>query len=297
MAATRTDIHRPGSPDFDPEAYDCHGVFDLEDEWGNKLVRMNTTNALIARGYSFSGAPHGTGQCSHCGHWPLRYVALMSHEPTKTLMYVGETCLLGRFESLTKSEFASLRKAAKLNRARSTKQAQRDALVAEFPELAELLDDDSEIVYGWGDFLPSLAEQFRRNGMLSERQVDSAVRVIRKGRDRVAERQARQVEQVKAARTLAELPAGRVEVTGTITKVTTKDSDFGGTRLVMVAQLDGELAGWRVNGTLPSSLDTGSGSLDEFAGKRVCFTAALKASEKVPGYAFFSRPTKASYID
>jgi hypothetical protein len=292
MASTRTDIHRPSSPDFDPESYDCHGVYDLEDEWGNSRLRMNVINALVARGYSFDGAPHGSGQCSHCGHWPLRYVALMSHEPTKTLMYVGETCLLGRFESLTKDEFARLRKAAKLNRQRSTKRDQVNALVTEHPELAELLDDNSEIVYGWGDFLPSLAEQLRRKGELTDRQIDAAVRAIRKGQDRIEARARREAERA-AAPALPELPAGRTTIEGTVTRVTAKPSDYG-VRLVMVVQLEN---GWRVDGTLPSSLDPGYGSLDELAGRKVRFDAALKASDKVPGYAFFSRPTKAVWVD
>lgn len=292
MAAARTDIHRPSSPEFDPESYGCHGVYDLDDEWGNNRLRGDVINSLVARGYSFDGAPHGTGQCSHCGHWPLRYVALMSHEPTKTLMYVGETCLLGRFESLTKDEFARLRKAAKVNRTRSLKRERRDQFVADFPELAELLDDDSEIVYGWGDFLPSLADQFRRKGELSERQVDSAVRCIRKGRERIARRE-REAAERAAAPALPKLPAGRTTVEGTVTRVSVKQSDFG-SRLVMVVALEN---GWRVDGTLPSSLDPGYGSLDELTGRKVRFDAALKASDKVPGYAFFSRPTKAAWLD
>lgn len=292
--APRTDIHRPGSPDFNPADYNCHGVFDLENE-DTRPIRLATVTALIGAGYSFSDAPHGGGQCSHCGHWPLRYVALMSHEPTKTLMHVGETCLDGRF-SLSKGEFAKLRKAAKLNRHRSAKQEQRDALIVETPELAELLDDNSQIVYGWGDFLPSLAEQFRRNGTLSQRQIDAAVKCIVKGRERIARRQVEDARRAAAARTLAPLPAGRVEITGTIKSVKVKPGDFGN-RMVMVVTAEGDLAGWTLDGTLPSSLDPGFGSLDEFEGKRVRFTAALKASEKVPGYAWTNRPTKAAYID
>jgi hypothetical protein len=295
MAATRTDIHRPGSPDFDPANYGCHGVFDLEDDGDGHRFRVGVVTALVGAGYSFADAPHGGGQCSHCGHWPLRYVALMSHEPTKTLMHVGETCLDGRF-SLSKNEFAKLRKAAKLNRVRNAKQQQRDALVDQHPELAELLDDNSTIVYGWGDFLPSLADQFRRNGTLSQRQIDAAVRSITAGRKRLAERQARRDAQRAAAKTLSELPAGRVQITGVIKTVKTRESDFG-VRTVMVVTAEGDLAGWTLDGTLPSSLDPGFGSFDEFEGKRVRFVAALKASDTVPGYAWFSRPTKAEYVD
>jgi len=294
MASTRTDIHRPGSDQFDPENYDCHGVFDLED--AHSIVQRGAViTALVAQGYSFKDAPHGTGQCSHCGHWPLRYVALMAHVPTGTLMHVGETCLDNRFAENTKGQFQALRKAAKLGRERSAKQTQRDALVEEHPELAELLDDNSTIVYGWGDFLPSLADQFRRNGTLSERQIAAAVKCIAKGRTRIAAQQAREAAQREAAKTLSALPAGRIEITGTIKKVTTRDGDFG-VRTVMVVNAEGDLAGWTLDGTLPSSLDPGYGSLDEFEGKRVRFSAALKPSDSVPGYAWINRPTKAEYV-
>lgn len=294
MAATRTDIHRPGSDQFNPGDYRCRGVFDLE-EAHSVVVRTSLVAALVGAGYSFADAPHGGGQCSHCGHWPLRYVALMSHEPTKTLMHVGETCLDNRF-SLEKGEFAKLRKAAKLNRARSTKQIQRDALVTEHPELAELLDDNSTIVYGWGDFLPSLAEQFRSKGTLTERQINAAVKCITKGRERIARRQAEDARRAAAAQTLAPLPAGRVEVIGRIKKVETRDGDFG-LRTIMIVLAEGELDGWTLDGTLPSSLDPGFGSFDEFEGKRVRFSAAFKASAKMPGYAWINRPTKAEYVD
>lgn len=294
MTGTRTDIHRPGSPEFDPANYECHGVFDLDDEFAAP-VRMATVASLVSRGYSYADAPHGAGQCSHCGHWPLRYVALMSHEPTKTLMHVGETCLDNRFEHMTKGEFARLRKAAKLNRARSAKQRGIDALVVDFPELAELLDDNSEIVYGWGDFLPSLADQLRRKGSLSERQIDSAVRAITRGRERIARRQAEDARRAAAARTLAPLPEGRVTITGVIKKVEVRDGKFG-QRTVMVVLAEGDLEGWTLDGTLLSSLDPGFGSFDEFEGKRIFFNATLKASDTVPAYAWFSRPTGGAYL-
>src|SRR4051812_12119849 len=110
MAATmtRTDIHRAASADFDPEAYDCFGVFDIATEAADFVgpTPAQTVSRLVTEGWSFSGAPHGGGQCSHCGT-RLRYVALMGHRDTKTLMYIGETCLDNRF-SLTKGEFQTL---------------------------------------------------------------------------------------------------------------------------------------------------------------------------------------------
>jgi hypothetical protein len=105
---TRTDIHRPSAPEFDPETYIVRGFADFHPEDGFRPVQV--VSALVDEGYSFRGAPHGSGQCSHCGA-RLRYAALLSHEPTKTLLYVGETCLDNRF-SATAAEFDAMRKAA-----------------------------------------------------------------------------------------------------------------------------------------------------------------------------------------
>lgn len=132
----RTDIHRPSAPEFDPENYDLFGVFDLNPEWGDNGDRMRTVNALVSQGWSFSGAPHGSGQCSHCGTY-IRYVALMGHTPTHTLLYIGETCLDNRFE-LTKVEFHQLRKAAALNRDRSALKDRREAFLTANPEMVWL---------------------------------------------------------------------------------------------------------------------------------------------------------------
>jgi hypothetical protein len=68
------------------------------------------------------------------------------------------------------------------------------------------------------------------------------------------------------------------------------------TDVMVVTVTDGPAAGWIVDGTLPSSLDPGFGSLEEFEGKRVRFAATLKPASG-PGYAWFSRPTKAAYVD
>src|SRR4051812_17589268 len=106
MAATmtRTDIHRMGSDEFDPENYTVHGVFDLNTSAADYVPdnRVQIVSALVAQGITFHGAPHGSGQCSHCGTG-IRYAALLEHRPTHPLMYVGETCLDNRF-SLTKGE-------------------------------------------------------------------------------------------------------------------------------------------------------------------------------------------------
>ncbi len=138
MTAKRSDIHRPSAPEFDPEAYECHGVFDMAtgalDYQGPGPAKV--VSDLVDRGFRFTSV-HDSQHCGHCGT-RIRYAALMVHESTKGLIYVGETCLSNRFESMTKSRFDALRKATMLNRERRTKQTRIDLLLANNPALAYL---------------------------------------------------------------------------------------------------------------------------------------------------------------
>jgi plastocyanin len=131
---TRTDIHRPSAPEFDPENYVCFGFADFHPSDGQRPVQI--VSALVDEGWSFRGAPHGSGQCSHCGT-RLRYAALMGHEPTKTLLYVGETCLGNRFDG-TASEFQALRAAAAAKAEQSRREGKSAAFLAEHPEAVYL---------------------------------------------------------------------------------------------------------------------------------------------------------------
>lgn len=125
--STRTDIHRPSAPEFDPADYVLRGVFDLHPEVPGR-ARMELVNELVKAGYSFGRAPHGSGQCSHCGAH-VRYAALMTHDKTMAIITIGEQCLDNRF-SVDKAEFDALRKAAAAARA-------EHRLLTAFTELCE----------------------------------------------------------------------------------------------------------------------------------------------------------------
>jgi hypothetical protein len=318
----RTDIHRPSAPEFDPEDYDCQGVFDLHPEEGRQdehRYRHQVITALKAQGYSFANAPHGnSAQCSHCGAY-LRYAALMLHTPTGTLMYVGETCLDNRFDSLTKDEFARLRAAASLNRER---RAQRER----FAELCERHPVLAYATYAWnigdaggdaaranlapgaqgeGSFswvtrtgdkietMHDIATRARQYGTVSDKQVALLERLMGWLDEAEQRRAAREIERTAKVASGVTLPTeGRQVVTGEIVSISVQDNDYG-VRIVMTVRDDRGFAVW---GTLPRSLDPGHGSLDNLRGKRCTFTAAIEASDRDPLFGFFKRPTKASYL-
>lgn len=313
-ATRRTDIHRPSAPEFDPADYTCQGVFDLHPEEGDNRYRVQVVTALRAQGYSFRGAPHGSRQCSHCGAH-LRYAALMLHTPTGTLMYVGETCLDNRFDSLTKDEFARLRATAKLNTERRNLRERFTALCDEHPVLAYAsyaqniavagADNgvDCEGSFEWvtrtGDKIATMLDitgKARRYCSISPAQAAYLNRIMGWLDEAEQRRAAREAQRAATLATGVTLPTeGRQAVTGEIVKVEVRDNDFtGGVRIVMTVRDD---RGFLVWGTLPSSLDPGHGSLDNLRGKRCTFTAAIKASDNDPLFGYISRPTKASYLD
>lgn len=291
MSETRTDIHRPGSPDFDPEAYTLLGVFDLNPEFGDGRDRIRTVNAALDRGSSFAGSPHGSRQCGHCGHWPLRYAALLEHQPTKTLLWVGETCLDGRFE-LSKAEFRALREAAALNRERMAKADRIAQLVDDCPPLAWLTYPDCDTIAD-NDFLADVAARFRRDGRLSNPQIEAVVKAIIRDTERREARAARDARAAELAAAGVTAPEGKVTVEGEIVSTKLKDGYMGGVTAKMTVRAD---AGWAVWVTVPSALTpvTKADMYDELVGARVRFTATLTRSDRDPLFAFGTRPTKAT---
>lgn len=284
----RTDIHRPSAPEFDPEAYECVGVFDLHTEEGDHKARMETVNRFLEAGYSFRGAPHGTSQCSHCGAH-IRYAALMIHEATKTLLYVGEICLTGRFEALTQAQFRQLRETARLNRERRTRDERITAFVAEHPEAQRILD-----YTGDNTFVNDIAYKFRRYTEMSPRQLEAALKAI----DRDAERAARTAEREAAAAKLVEqgvkAPTGKQTVEGVIVSVQEREGYMGGTTTwKMVVRTD---EGWSVWSTVPAAIDVDwskGETMEDLKGRRIRFNATLEPSDRDPLFAFAKRPTKA----
>lgn len=289
-ASTRTDIHRPSAPEFDPETYDCVGVFDLQHGQGGfqgASGRSAAVDRLVANGYR-SADIHPLGQCSHCGAY-LRYTALMAHKPTMAYVWIGEQCLGNRFESLTKAEFSALRKAAALNAERIRKTDRITTLVIDHPVLAGLLDEASASAYG--GFMASVGYQLRSNGKLSDRQIAAVERIIPEAIERAYDLALRMNIERDEAVTATPAPAGRVTVTGEVLSTKWQDNDFGGCLKMLVKAI----AGYRVWVSVPSDLLDDRCKLAK--GTMVRFDAKLAPKDSDPTFAFGSRPTKAARIE
>lgn len=318
----RTDIHRPGSPDFDPEAYDLLGVFDLNPDWPNPEAtrhRIQLVNGLRERGYRIGA--HGMGQCGHCGT-PIRYAALMAREDVKQYIWVGETCLDNRFE-LTKAEFDALRKQGQLDRERQRLLTAFTALCEQYPALAYATYADNIEIGIERDFadlngqkvigrdtqhlgtspedhrlasgtsfhtgvLADIARKARRYGSVSEKQIQFVEKLVSEIEGKVVAYRAKLAERATAP-ALPALTEGRQTIEGVVTKLVWKDNDFGyGGSFKATVKLD---SGQRVWGTLPSSIEE-----DTEVGARIRFDAKVQPKEDDPSFGFYSRPTKATVV-
>jgi hypothetical protein len=271
----RTDEHSPLN--LITENYAFAFAYDGHPEEGDRGASVAIVNALVEDGYRFdSTTPHNGDTCDHCGA-RLRYVAVLTHEPSRTLIRVGETCLDNRF-ALATPAFHTLRKAAALNRERRTLQTAKAAFraVEANDEALRWLESRLDAGdHGFNGFYFDLVHKFNRYGSLSERQIAA----VAKAAQRQADYDARKViESVDASPVLI----GKQIVTGTILSTKYVDSQYGTTYKMLVR----DDRGFKVFGTVPSAID------EAVKGDRVSFTATLEASTDDPTFGFYKRPTK-----
>lgn len=273
----RTDVHSPTN--LVTEDYDFAYAYDAHPTQGDRGACVPFVNMLLAEGYSF-GRVHGGDTCDHCGA-RLRYVAVLKHRPTMTLIKVGETCLDNRFDLAT-PEFHRLRKAAELNRA---EQRIKNARLAWFA-----VDEDREVAFHWADAMVSegdygyngmrhtFVSHIRRYGTVSDKFVRAICRDMARTERIAAERA---IEAEKATPVVT----GTVQITGEIISVKFQDNAYGG-RLVMTVRDD---RGFKVWGSVPSSISAERG-------QRVTFLASVEVSDRDETFGFFKRPRKAEVV-
>jgi len=269
---TRTDIHRPSSPDFDPQAYSFMGIY-AHEMAGSLMAFKQVINKLIDQGYKFGA--HGSSQCGHCGA-RIKFFALMVHHGVKEFIAVGEDCLDNRFDALSKAEFQELREQGRLNRERATLQERIQKLLADYPELGNMVryEDDS--------FISDINNRFLQTGILSDRQIEAVIKAMPKADERKAKQAVWAAEKIalEAAGVIA--PEGRVEITGTIVSRKWHESDFGGSYKITIKSDEG----WTVWMTEPSNV------YPEVT-DRIRVTATLTRSDSDKLFAFGKRPAKA----
>lgn len=293
---TRTDVHSPKN--LITEDYEFVGCIDAGNGWEPEYVDDEVRRAE-EDGWEF-GENHSAGSCYHCGA-RVRYMAVLKHQPSHSLVTVGETCLQNRF-SLATVAFHALRKAAELQRAEHRIVWARTEWFA--------VDSDRAVAYTWasdrvvaGDYgfegmRHSFVHKVNRYGTTSDKFVKAIMRDMARTERREAEKAAE-----KAAEITSPVIEGKIQVTGEVLTIKFQESDFGGS-LKMLVRDD---RGFKVWGTVPSSLhltrsyDEATGEWTELdgatKGSRVTFTATVERSRDDETFGFFKRPTKASVVE
>jgi hypothetical protein len=277
----RTDIHSPKNIVLEDYEYAACGFFPTGDEPGYSPLAHELAY-LLKEGWHMA-ENHAAGDCYHCGAH-LTYYAILKHVPTQTFVRVGEQCLDNRFDMAT-AEFQRLRKERALNRERRSK---ADKMAAWFA-----VDPDREVAYCWASdeveaghygfegMRANFVHGVNRYGSASDKFVRAMMRDMART-ERRAEERAREEAEPKAP-----VVEGRGVCTGEVVSVQWRENDFGGS-LKMLFKDD---RGFKLWGTVPSSISNAE------RGDRITFTATVSTSNDDPSFGFFSRPSKADFIN
>jgi hypothetical protein len=293
MTTTRTDIHRPSAirpedytyagtllPVIPPPAYSFGLPMEVFEaayaEWHIYMDQVAAQRKMIRDSYPESKGGHA---CDHCGVH-IKYGMLFEHT-NGNIIVVGEICADETMEVPTRALL-------EIKRERERLAGGREAAKRAEEVLAWIEEDPTRIgVVGWmmdrpeNSFYADLLRKMRKYGPLSPGQEAA----VRKGPEREAEQAARKAREEVLQATAKDCPTGRVVITGEIVSTKWVESDFGGSLKMLVLSEEG----FKVWGTVPSSLDADRGDL-------VRFTGTVEPSRDDPKFGFFKRPAKAEVI-
>lgn len=283
MTATRTDVHRPSA--LVTENYDFAYAYDSRPEWGDGGERIAMVNHYLEQGYRFGGV--SGGGCDHCGNQNLRYIAVLLHQPSRTMIRVGETCLDNRF-SVATAEFQKLRLESKLNRERATRAQRVETFLAANPALVPLTERPQSEIVAASEFLSDIGDKILQGKELSERQIEAAIRVHAQQIEFAQRKAARAAEEqaAKDAGLIEPAPTGKAVVTGTVLSTKLQESQYGNTWKMLVK----DDRGFKVWCSIPAAI------ADAAKDMRVTFSITLEPSKDDPYFSFGKRPTKAAFL-
>jgi hypothetical protein len=287
MKTARFDAHSPTN--FNPEDYEFLVAFDNGGTEESNLGYMadngidQDVDALLAEletaGQEGRVAYGDAARCDHCGA-RIRYVGLFRHLPTGDVIAVGQTCAEGRM-TYDKSTFDRLRKQAQLDRAAQRILIAWNAFKAERPEVEWDVLDESD-----NDFIADVLRRGRRNGEISERQLEAIIEAHKRDLIYAAERAEREANALPPT----PVPTGNsMTIIGSILGCKYVENDYGGSyKMLVEVEHDGGI--YKIWGTVPRAIEPDCGA-------RVQFVANVERSQDDPSFGFFKRPRKATMLN
>jgi len=288
--ATRTDPHSPSA--IRPEDYRCVLVFGLArlvDGWPTPSYNVDRIVELRAQlGRKFSPIHSATNQCDICGASFLDG-EVWKHEPTGEHITIGTTCA-DKYNFLSNEDVQRERRERNLfvqhgiatGKYRAERRASKIAarnFVRENPALrADLIDGKGHHI------VADITAKLIKWGSISPRQIDLVHKLANEEREKKAN------PELPPAPIPADIVDVRTTITGRVLGTKLVDHDFG-TSLKILVEVPVNGGAFKLWGTCPSSLD------GPVRGKTIRFAARVQASRDDKHFGFFSRPTKASFVE
>lgn len=290
----RTDVHRPSV--IDPRDYEfvgfrpnvSFGMFGADFQW---LIheREKINKHMENTGGRYSTHRHG-GTCSVCGVFALSTV-VWYHAKSNSYIHTGETCAekmawgtdeqnkFNLFKSSVTNQWKAL---AGKNKAMNTLMERG---LEQCWELYAETDNEARAEYKWEEHtISDIVSRLVRYGDLSERQWAFLTSLPEKIEKRQEVMEIRKAEH-DAADPLPDC-SKRFNIEGEVLSVKDVESYYG----IMSKMLVKHKSGWKVYGTVPSSLEPLK------RGSIVSFDAKVQPSTDDSKFGFFSRPTKAYVV-
>ena len=288
----RTDIHRPSA--IVPADYEFVAFEYIKIDSGNILgnceilqrERSIKEEHMKRTGGTYATHEHG-GNCHVCGASAI-YTVLFYHAKTNEYIRTGQDCAEKMEMPYDELRYNAFRKGITDHRLAIAGKRKAEALLA-----------DKGFQAAWGIYTETNPEVTAKYDYEERTIVDIVSKLVRYGStsDRainyigvlltnIVNRAITEAKRAAEAALAADCPEGRVWINGEVISTRVQDSQFG-TVLKMLVK---DATGFKVWGTVPSSLDVERGAM-------VKFSASVKPSDDDPKFGFFSRPTKAERTD
>ena len=291
---TRTDNHSPAN--YDPIEYTYHScqpeLPEMDHELAMALVacgpaavdsfnrerdemvsqRRAWMKMIDANG--IGGNFNNNGNCDHCGAW-FTYGIAYTHNPTGKMIVIGETCASNRFDGEWAADLKTRKQQLKSLRQKSKSAVLGAAFLSHHDGLGDALKFDHHIV-------SDIASKLRRDGSISDAQIELVYKIIRENEQRETEKQSEPTPTTPVV-------IGRVEMFGWVLGTRCDENGFGGSTIKMLVRLDDANKIWV---TAPDAI-LGNAAL---RGCRVRFTATVTRSDTDEHFGFGKRPSKSEIL-
>ena len=291
MTKTPT-VHNPTN--FDPANYIVENVLDNKAPrwymgWGNAALYHEMVDAWKAEMQATFGDnwKEKIHKCCHCGNGSVRWITATRYIPTGEIVVFGSDCTerLG-FENRFAFKLATMKKKALAHDAKVRVWNKREKFLTENPELgAAVTNYYNNPVHTGNNFVRSVLMNLDKYGNLTERQVTTIIESLKKDRQFLADRLAKQAAIAAApVEVKGDAPNGRVTVTGEVVSVREYPDPFtfGGTTLKMLVKLPNNA---RVFMTVPRK------AAEVNRGDKVTVTATFTPKVEDKSFAFGKFPT------